>query len=429
MHDARVLLDPAIDARVQLKRRGYDFVPGHLDHLLTTRNQAIQKLDQSRRESKSLANDVQQAARKGEPTNDLTTRARALKDTIRDFETAERQASQALHDYLMGIPNLPDPTIPDGDSEEFASLVKTVGQPASFNFTPRDHVDIAESLGIYDPIRASKLSGPRFTVLKGPGAALERAIATFFLDLHTKEHGYTEYSLPSLVTRDTMTGTGQLPKFEQDLFKTAVGERELFLIPTAEVPLVNLFANEILDADTLPIAATAHTPSFRSEAGSYGRDTRGMIRLHEFSKVELVRLCAPNEAESHLEQILSNAEACLRRLELPYRVVDLPAGDIAFAAQKTLDIEVWIPSQNTYREISSASNCGTFQARRAKIRYRNKNRGRDFPATLNASGLPIGRTVVALLENGQQQDGSVRLPDALKPYLGWQTILPNGTTQ
>ncbi len=264
---------------------------------------------------------------------------------------------------------------------------------------------------------------------RGPGARLERALTDFFLDLHTAEHGYTEHSVPFLVNRDTMTGTGQLPKFEEDLFATRVGDRELFLIPTAEVPLTNLLAQQTLEARELPYAFTARTPCFRAEAGAYGRDTRGILRLHQFEKVELVRVCAPEDAQAQLELILGHAEECLRRLELSYRVVLLPAGDLGFSARMTYDIEVWLPGSGSYREISSVSDCGTFQARRAGIRHRAADGRKEPAATLNGSALPVGRTVAALLEQGARPDGSVELPEALVPYTGFGRILPDGTTE
>jgi seryl-tRNA synthetase len=307
--------------------------------------------------------------------------------------------------------------------------VRRHGTPPAFDFQPRDHVDLGEAMGILDFVRATKLSGPRFSVARGPGAVLERALATFFLDLHTQRHGYTEFSLPHLVTPETMTGTGQLPKFEEDLFKTGTGTRDLYLIPTAEVPLTNLHADELVPSDVLPLAYTSWTPCYRSEAGSYGRDTRGVLRLHQFSKVELVRICAAEDSQAELEIMLGHAEACLAELDLAYRVVILPAGDMGFAAQLTCDIEVWFPSQGKYREISSCSDCGTFQARRANIRTRDAQGKRSFVATLNGSGLPIGRTMAALLEQHQQPDGSVVIPDALVPYCGYRRLAADGTSE
>ena len=308
-------------------------------------------------------------------------------------------------------------------------MVRLWGEPPSFTFftfSPRDHVDIGTSAGLLDLARAAKLSGTRFSVARGAGARLERALAAFLLDLHTREHGYVEYGLPHLVNRATMTGTGQLPKFADDLFVTRTADRDLFLIPTAEVPLVNMYRDEILPGDALPLALTAHTACYRSEAGSYGRDTRGIIRVHQFSKVELVPICLEEQAEAQLQLLLSHAEECLRRLGLHYSVVELRAGDLGFSARRTYDIEVWLPGQNCYREISSVSDCGTFQARRARIRA-SRGGGKELVATLNGSGLPIGRTLVAVLEQNQRADGGVTVPAALVPYTGYEEIRPDGT--
>lgn len=427
MHDPRVLLDPATEAVRKLARRGYQLDLEQLEKLLSQRTSAIQHIDQARAESKQVANEVQKKARAGEDVTAPRDRARALKAEIQESEEQHRQFEADLQEFLLGIPNLPDDRLPDGNSDEFAVEVRKWGNPPAFDFEPADHVDIGERMGIFDFPRATKLAGPRFAVLKGTGAQLERAIAAFLLQLHTQRHGYTEYSLPALVTRPTMTGTGQLPKFEEDLFKTGVADRELFLIPTAEVPLTNLHAGETLTAEDLPFAYTAHTPCFRSEAGSYGRDTRGLIRLHQFSKVELVRIVDAERSSQELETMLGHAETCLKELGLAYRVVSLAAGDIGFSAQYTYDIEVWLPSQNRYREISSVSDCGVFQARRAGIRTKTKDGKRGFAATLNGSGLPIGRTLVAILEQYQQADGSVRIPEVLVPFLGYDRLNPDGT--
>ena len=428
MHDPRVLLDPASDAVRKLARRGYQLDLGELDKLFSQRNVTVRQVDESRAESNRIAQEVRAAGKRREDTAPLVERARALKTQIADSEAEQRRLDEELQTFLLAVPNLPEDRSPDGDSEDFAVEVRKWGTPPTFDFDPRDHVDLGERLGIFDFTRATKLSGPRFAVVKGFGARLERAIAQFFLDLHVERHGYTEFSLPALVTRATMTGTGQLPKFEEDLFKTAVADRELYLIPTAEVPLTNMHAGETLAAEDLPLAYTSWTPCFRSEAGSYGRDTRGLIRLHQFAKVEMVRFCDPERSSEELELMLGHAETCLKELGLAYRVVALAAGDISFAAQFTYDVEVWLPSQGRYREISSCSDCSTFQARRAGIRMKTKDGKRGFVATLNGSGLPIGRTLVALLEQGQQADGSVRLPDVLVPYLGFQTINVDGTT-
>lgn len=428
MHDPRVLLDPATEAVRKLARRGFELDLGHLEKLTSQRTASAQQIDSARKESNNLAREVQQKAKAGEDVAELRERARNLKSEIQHAEEQHRQFEDDLRDFLLGIPNLPDDALPDGNSDEFAVEVRTWGSAPSFDFTPRDHVDIGESLGIFDFNRSSKLAGPRFAVLKGVGAELERAIATFLLQLHTRRHGYVEFSLPALVNRPTMTGTGQLPKFEEDLFKTGVADRELFLVPTAEVPLTNLHASETLQAESLPLAYTAHTPCFRSEAGSYGRDTRGLIRLHQFAKVELVRIVDAESSRDELEIMLSHAETCLKELGLAYRVVRLAAGDIGFSAEYTYDIEVWLPSQQCYREISSVSDCGVFQARRAGIRTKTKDGKRGLAATLNGSGLPIGRTLVAILEQGQQADGSVRIPEVLQPLLGYAVINADGTT-
>jgi seryl-tRNA synthetase len=428
MHDPRVLLDPATEAVRKLARRGYRLDLGELDKLFSQRNATVRQVDEARAEANRIAQEVRAAGKRGEDRAPLVERARALKAQIAESETEQRRLDEELQAFLLAIPNLPEDRSPDGDSEDFAVEVRKWGTPPVFDFDPRDHVDLGERLGIFDFARATKLSGPRFAVAKGLGARLERAIAQFFLDLHVERHGYTEFSLPALVTRATMTGTGQLPKFEEDLFKTAVADRELFLIPTAEVPLTNLHAGETLAAEYLPLAYTSWTPCFRSEAGSYGRDTRGLIRLHQFAKVEMVRFCDPERSSAELEIMLGHAETCLKELGLAYRVVALAAGDISFSAQFTYDVEVWLPSQRQYREISSCSDCSTFQARRAGIRMKTKAGKRGFVATLNGSGLPIGRTLVAILEQGQQADGSVQLPDVLVPYLGFHTINADGTT-
>jgi len=429
MHDPRALLEPGTDAVRRLARRGFTLDVSGLSDLLSRRNKSVQRGDELRAESKRVAQEVQTTARQGGDTGALKDRARQIKDEIRDAETEEAGLAAELRDLLLVVPNLPLDGSPDGFSDEDAVEVRRHGEPPAFGFTPRDHVDLGESLGILDFGRATKLSGPRFSVARGAGARLERGIAGFLLDLHTERHGYVEHSLPFLVTPETMTGTGQLPKFEEDLFKTAAGSRDLYLIPTGEVPLTNLHADEVIDAESLPLAYTANTPCFRSEAGSYGKDTRGLIRLHQFSKVEMVRLCHPDESQAELEKMVRHAEACLVELGLPYRVVTLAAGDTGFSSQLTYDIEVWLPGQDRYREISSCSDCGTFQARRAGIRMRDKEGKRGFVATLNGSGLPIGRTVAAILENNQREDGSVAMPEALVPYLGFRAINADGSLE
>jgi seryl-tRNA synthetase len=350
---------------------------------------------------------------------------RQLGERIPEIEKALEATEVDLNTLLATLPNLPHESTPVG-SDEFANQeVKRWGEPPHFSFEPRDHVDIGTTLGVLDLERAAKITSARFSLLTGMGARLERALINFCLDLHTKRHGYTEVLPPFIVNATSMYGTGQLPKFEADLFKLT-DERNFYLIPTAEVPLTNIYAGEILENDQLPIKMTAYTPCFRSEAGSYGKDTRGLIRQHQFDKVELVKLTRPEDSYQELEGLTGDAEAILATLGLAYRKIILSTGDIGNASAKTYDLEVWLPSQKIYREISSCSNCEAFQARRAQIRFRRDTKAKpEFVHTLNGSGLAIGRTWLAILENYQQQDGSVIIPDALRPYLdGMDRITP-----
>jgi seryl-tRNA synthetase len=421
MHDPRHLLAMGAAARASLARRGYELDLARLDDLTRRKAELADRAAKLRAEANRLARETKGPARAA-----ARARARELRDEIKATEAEGRDVAAELADWLLTIPNLPDSQVPDGDSGADAVEVRRSGDVRAFAFEPRHHADLGERAGILDMRRAAKLSGARFCVTRGAGTALERAIANFLLDLHVREHGYVEHSVPSLVTRETMTGTGQLPKFEYDLFATAAAGRQLFLVPTAEVPLVNLYAGETIDAAQLPLALAAHTPCFRAEAGSYGKDSRGIIRLHEFSKVELVRICAPGDAPSQHMTLLGHAEECLRRLGLDYRVVLLAAGDTGFSSRMTCDIEVWLPSQQSYREISSCSDCGTFQAQRAGIRMRMPSGGKQYVATLNGSGLPIGRTLVAILEQYQRPDGGIQIPEALVPYTGFASIGPGG---
>jgi seryl-tRNA synthetase len=343
---------------------------------------------------------------------------RALGDQIKLKEDQLKTVEADFEMLALSIPNIPDVSVPIGKDQNSNQEVRKWGNPSSLSFTPKDHVELGQTLKILDFERAGKLSGARFTLYFGAGAALERALIQFMLDLHTQRHGYREVIPPFMVNRTTMTGTGQLPKFEEDLFKTGVSDRELFLIPTSEVPLTNIFADEILEAKQLPAYFTAYSPCFRSEAGSYGKDTRGLIRQHQFQKVELVKLSDPKTSMDELESMVKNAQTVLELLELPYRTVLLCTGDMGFGACKTYDLEVWLPSQNTYREISSCSNCGDFQARRAKIRFRREAQGKtELVHTLNGSGLAVGRTFVAILENFQDEKGHIRIPKVLHKYL------------
>lgn len=342
---------------------------------------------------------------------------REVKTKIEAYETELADIETRLRDITTGLPNVPHADVPVGDESANAEIVRW-GEPRVFDFEPKDHLDLGVALGLLDQERATKIASSRFTFLTGVGARLERALINFMLDIHTGEHGYTEIQPPVIVNGGALFGTGQLPKFEEDLFKLT-DERNLYLIPTAEVPVTNLYSGEILDGAQLPLRYTAYTPCFRSEAGSYGRDTRGMIRQHQFDKVELVKLTKPEESYDELDKLAANAETILRRLELPYRKIVLATGDMGFSAAKTYDLEVWLPSQKTYREISSCSNCEAFQARRANIRFRREPGAKpEFVHTLNGSGLAVGRTWLAILENYQQADGSVEIPKALRPYLG-----------
>ncbi|MBX3299649.1 MAG: serine--tRNA ligase [Acidobacteria bacterium] len=354
---------------------------------------------------------------RAEDAEALRSEVSALKETQAELESARDAAVAAMDELLAGLPNLPAADVPVGPDESANVEIRRWGTPREFEFEVRDHVDIGESLGILDLERAGKIAGARFAILNGAGARLERALVNFMLDIQTREHGYTETLPPFLVNRESLFGTNQLPKFEDDLFHTT-DDRRLALIPTAEVPVTNYHAGEILEAAHLPKHYTAYTPCFRSEAGSYGRDTRGLIRQHQFEKVELVKICLPENSEQEHEALTANAERILELLELPFRTVVLSTGDMGFGARKTYDIEVWIPSQNTFREISSCSNCGDFQARRMNTRFRRAGGAKpEFVHTLNGSGLAVGRTWIAIVENYQQSDGSVTIPEALRPYM------------
>ena len=348
-----------------------------------------------------------------------------LKDKIADAERRATDYDAQLRDILTGIPNLPDASVPVGNSADDNVEVRRWGTPPRFDFTPKPHWELGEALGILDLERAAKITGARFAVYWGLGARLERALMNFMLDLHTRAHGYTEVLPPFMVNADSMYGTGNLPKFEADLFKVPHGDKNLYLIPTAEVPVTNLYRDETLDAARLPISLTAFSPCFRSEAGSYGKDVRGIIRQHQFQKVELVKFTSPEQSYEEHEKLTRDAEQVLQKLGLPYRTVVLCTGDLGFSSAKTYDIEVWLPGQDFYREISSCSNFTDFQARRANIRYRPEGAKRsEFVHTLNGSGLAIGRTWVAIIENYQQADGSVKIPDVLQPYVGADRITP-----
>jgi seryl-tRNA synthetase len=425
------MLDPAYvrdhldDVRAALKNRGIqaDADLEQLATLETRRRRLIPEIEGLKRDQNAAGDEVARAKRQGKDASHLFEAGKKRAQQIRQLEIQLDQVEHQRTALLMTIPNLPHPSVPVGASAADNTEVRRHGEPRTFDFEPKPHWEIGAALGIVDFERATKMSGARFAVLIGAGARLARALIDFMLDLHTREHGYTEIEPPFLVNAEALKGTGNLPKFEQDLFKIA-GDWDLYLIPTAEVPLTNLHRGEILDGRQLPLRYTAYTPCFRSEAGSYGADVRGLIRQHQFDKVELVKFAAADRSYEELESLTANAEEVLKRLELPYRTVALSTGDLGFASAKTYDIEVWLPSQHTYREISSCSNTEAFQARRANIKYRPDGTGKaEFVHTLNGSGLAVGRTLIAVLENGQQKDGTVVVPPALRPYMGGLEII------
>lgn len=416
MHDLRSLREDSDTVRARLGVRAQDVPWEDLRKLLQDRRSLTMTVDDLRHQLKKGSDEIARLKRAKEPSNAATAQMKELGDRIKDLEESLRTVEDRVSDLALRIPNLPHESVPVGKDPTENQEVRRGGPLPTLPFTPKSHWDIGEALGILDFERAAKIAGTRFVVLQGAGALLERALINYMLDLHTNRHGYQEVLPPSLVNRAAMIGTGQLPKFEEDLFK--LRDEDYFLIPTAEVPLTNLLRDEVVADDRLPIRYVAYTPCFRREAGSYGKDTRGLIRLHQFNKVELVAFSRPEESYEELERLTTHAEAALQGLELPYRVVTLCTGDLGFASAKTYDLEVWVPSQNAYREISSCSNCEAFQARRASIRYRRKDGKKDFVHTLNGSGLAVGRTLVAILENNQQADGSVVIPAALRPYMG-----------
>ena len=378
------------------------------------RREAVTRIEEKRRRRNELS------AVRGKPSPEVVGETKALKEEIRRLEEELQQSEAELAQVEQRIPNVPHPDVPRGKDETANRVERTWGEPRRFDFEPLAHWDLGPALGILDFERGAKIAGARFTVLKGAGARLSRALANFFLDLHTREHGYEEILPPALANAESLFGTNQLPKFEEDLFKTREG---LYLISTGEIPLTNLHRDETLAADQLPLLYTACTPCFRSEAGAAGRDTRGMIRQHQFDKVEIVTFTTPEDSAAALERLTGHAETVLRRLGLPYRAVTLSTGDLGFGAVKTYDLEVWLPGQNVFKEISSCSNFEAFQARRAQIRFRRgEGEKPEFVHTLNGSGLPIGRTLVAILENYQRKDGSIEVPEALRSYFGGDEI-------
>ena len=419
MLDIQLLRSDLMTVAARLASRGFHLDVDRFQALEQERKTVQTRTQELQARRNSLSKQIGIAKGRGEDASALMAEVAGINDELGTLEEKLAYLQTQMQAFLAGVPNLPHPSVPVGRSDADNVEVRRVGTPREFSFPVRDHVDLGEALGLLDFATAAKLSGSRFTLMKGMLAALHRALTQFMLDVHTREHGYTETYVPYLVNGESMFGTGQLPKFEADLFATYKGENEkLYLIPTAEVPVTNMVRDLILQGEDLPLRFVAHTPCFRSEAGSYGKDVRGMIRQHQFDKVELVQIVHPEHSYQALEELTAHAEAILRKLELPYRVMALCTADLGFAAAKTYDLEVWLPGQNSYREISSCSNFEAFQARRMQARFRS-GKGKPEPVhTLNGSGLAVGRTLVAVMENYQNADGSITVPAALRPYLG-----------
>jgi len=422
MLDIKWIRNNLDEVRSFLNNRNHDFPIEELVSLDEQRRAFLSETESLKSERNEGSRRVASLTAEGKDTEDLKLRMREIGSRIKEIDTEISLIDAQLDDLLLSIPNKPHNSVPVGKDEDANEEIRSWGSIPDPDFQPRPHWEIGESLGILDFERGVKLSESRFTVLKGTGSKLSRALISFMLDIHTSNHGYTEIEPPFLVNSQTMQGTGQLPKFADDLYKCH--NDDLWMIPTAEVPLTNLHAGEILSESDLPIYYTAYTPCFRREAGSHGRDVRGMLRQHQFDKVEMVKLCSPETSYEELEKLTMNAETVLQKLGIPYRVVCLSTGDMGFGAAKTYDLEVWLPSQNKYREISSCSNCEDFQARRMNTRFRPSNGGKPrFIHTLNGSGVAVGRTMIAILENYQQQDGSVKIPEVLVPYMGGMTVI------
>lgn len=416
MLDIRLIRDQQPKVADGLKKKGQEIDLGPLLHKDTARREILKQIESLRSQRNTVSEEISQLKRKGVPAEDKIQAMKEVGVEIQRKEESLRVIEEEITPLLLNLPNLPHEGVPVGKDAEGNQEIRRWGTIPEFHYTPRPHWEVGESLGILDFEQASRITGARFSLLKGAGARLERSLINFMLDLHTGEHGYREICPPLLVNRKSMTATGQLPRFEDDLFR--LEKDDYFLIPTAEVPLTNIHSGEVLSAEQLPLFYTAYTPCFRREAGSYGKDTRGLIRQHQFDKVELVKFTRQEDSYDHLERLLKNAESVLQRLGLAYRVVVLCTGDMSFASAKTYDIEVWLPAPKTYREISSCSNFEDFQARRADIRYKTGKGKTEYVHTLNGSGLAVGRTLVAILENYQQEDGSVLIPEVLRSYMG-----------
>jgi seryl-tRNA synthetase len=416
MLEAKYIREHLDEVREKLALRDQTISLGQFVLIDGERRKAIQEWERLRALQKKVSDEVSKRKRESQDASELITEMKRVSQEMKELDRVVGEKEKALQEFLLLIPNLPHSSVPQGKDSSDNVEVRRWGEIPKFDFEPKAHWDLGEELGILDFKNGAKITGARFTLYWDLGAKLERALINFMLDLHTYEHGYREVLPPFMVNRVTMTGTGQLPKFEEELFK--VEGTDYYLIPTAEVPVTNIHQDEVLEEEALPLYYTACTPCFRKEAGSYGKDTRGLIRQHQFNKVELVKFTKPESSYDELEKLLSDAEEVLKRLRVPYRVVNLCTGDLGFSASKTYDIEVWLPGQNTFKEISSCSNFEDFQARRAKIRYRISGKSKtEYVHTLNGSGLAVGRTLVAILENYQQADGSVTIPEVLRPYL------------
>ena len=418
MLDIKKLREDFDGVKKRVERRGKgDFGLDAVQELDVSRRKILAEVEALKNKQNTTSKEVPKLKKEGKDTTALFAEMKELSGRIKELDAEVGEIEEKLKDVLLGVPNTPNDKVPEGDDDSDNVEIRKVGEPTAFSFEPKAHWDVGEGLDILDFERGSKLSGARFTVYKGAGAKLERALINFMLDLHTEEQGYTEILPPFMVGREAMTGTGQLPKFEEDMYYLPAGD--LFLIPTAEVPVTNLRSKEIIPGEEMPVYYTAYTPCFRKEAGAAGRDTRGLIRQHQFNKVEMVKFVAPETSYDELEKLTADAEEVLKRLGIPYRVVMLSTGDLGFSSAMTYDIEVWMPSYGRYVEISSCSNFEDFQARRANIKFRrDKDSKAEFVHTLNGSGLAVGRTLAAILENFQQEDGSVVIPPALRPYMG-----------
>jgi seryl-tRNA synthetase len=417
MLDVKLLREDLTRVRERLATRGIEIAWDEFVYLDQQRRDTLAHIEKLKERKNRLSGEIGKVKKSGGDATALMGEVEEVSETIRQGEEPLAEIEARFEKLMLTMPNLPEPSVPAGRSAAENREVRRWRDPPQFDFPAKNHWDIGEELGILDFTRAAKIAGARFALYKDAGARLERALINFMLDLHTQKHGYREVLPPFLVNRDAMTGTGQLPKFEEDLFR--VSEPDFFLIPTAEVPVTNIHREEMLEREQLPIRYVAYTPCFRREAGSYGQDVRGLIRQHQFNKVELVKFTEPEHSYDELDKLVIDAETVLQQLQLPYRVVELCTGDLSFAAAKTYDLEVWLPGQSTYREISSCSNFEDFQARRAQIRYRKETKGKPiFVHTLNGSGLAVGRTLVAVLENYQQKDGSVVIPEVLRSYMG-----------